>query len=326
VENAPKQALAFPLIALDENADGLHPAAADPWWREAWYFEFYDPKFRIQFQTYQGVFPNQKLGDLTLAFFHHGRLVHQAMRMDYPLAPGPIEQRLSFAGLRLELVEPFRLWRIRYEAEGITADLEFEGIHAPYSWAESRLWMESNIDQQSQHFDQLGRYRGHINIGGDSFTIDCLGFRDRMYGWGGRKNWVNYVVLWSAFHPDFVTNVSVQTFADGSHHLCGYLYREGRRSLLSKAAVELHWDEANPKIVSNLRIDLEDNEGRKTTVYGRPQGVQDTTGKWLHRKDNMLFTVGQYECEGMIGHGVMNWAFLDPSTKPTRMEAQLGKK
>lgn len=312
----------FSLVALDAEADALHLAGADPWWREAWYFEFYDPAARLQWQVYQGVFPNQGRGDLTLAVFHQGRLARQIMKMDYKLPPEPLQERLRFGALKLEMVEPFRRWRLLCDAGELQADLQFEAIHAPYSWAESRLWMESSAqEQRSQHFDQVGRYSGAVEIAGRSLQVNALGFRDRMWGWGARRQWRNYVVLWSVFDEDFAANLSIQTFADGTSHLCGYLHQEGRRTLLRKARVSITWHPTRWKTIQSLHAELEDDSGRQLSLEGRPQGVTDTSHHWPHRLDNMLFSVGEYLCGERAGYGVMNWSFLQESDKPVVMEA-----
>ncbi len=323
MSNAVKS-IPFPLVALDADADGLHAATNDPWWREAWYFEFCDPKSKLQWQSYQGVFPNQGTGDLTLAVFTDGRLEQQVLKMDYKLPLEPIQERLRFAGLKLELLEPFRLWRLRYDTAEVQADLQFEAIHAPYSWAESRLFMEnSDTEQRSQHFDQVGRYTGRVWVRGKEFNIDALGFRDRMWGWGARRQWRNYIVLWSALDADFVSNVSVQGFMDGSHHLCGYLYRDGKRSLLKHARVNIEWHPTRWKTILRLQSELEDQLGRRAVVEGRPQGITDTSHHWPHRVDNMLFTVAEYKSDGRTGYGCMNWSFLNEDEKPMLMEASL---
>lgn len=315
----------FPLVALEPDADGLHPATSDPLWREAWYFEFHDPKARLQLQAYQGVFPNHGTGDLALAVFHEGRLLHQVLKMDYNLPLEPLAERLCFAGLKMELLEPFRRWRLRYDTHEVQADIQFEGIHAPYSWAESRLFMESSGDtqQRSQHFDQVGRYTGTVWFDGLEVHIGTLGFRDRMWGWGARRQWKNYVVLWSAFDPDFVTNATIQSFADGSHHLCGYLYQDGQRSLLRHARVKIDWHPLRWRTIGRLQAELQDQLGRRAVVEGRPQGITDTSHHWPHRLDNMMFTVGEYHCGERVGYGVMNWSFLNEDEKPVLMEASL---
>ncbi len=90
-----------PLMEMAPESDGLHVAGDDPWWREGWYFEFYDANSQIQFQAYQGVFPNASTGDLNAAFFHQGRPVHQVKKMDFHLLAEHEEERLCFGPLKM---------------------------------------------------------------------------------------------------------------------------------------------------------------------------------------------------------------------------------
>jgi hypothetical protein len=316
--------VAFPLVGLDADGDGLHPAGPDPWWREAWYFEFYDPRAQLQFQAYQGVFPNAGMGDLTTGVFHQGRLLHQLMKMDYTVAAEPIEERLGFGPLRLEMLEPFARWRLQYDTSDLQADIHFEALHQPFSWAEAKLWMETTKDlsQRSQHFDQFGRYTGTLRAAGRAISIDTLGFRDRMWGWGGRKQWRSYVVLWAGFGEDFVANIAVQRFAEGPPQLCGYLHQDGTRALLRRARIEVEWDPQRRKSIAAIHASLEDHLGRRSDLTGRPQGILDTSHQWKHRKDHMLFSVGEYQSRGRTGFGVLNWAFPAEAEKPHLLEAQ----
>ena len=125
-----------PWPALDPRDDGLHTAGSDPWWREGWYFEFYDATAELQFQAYQGVFPNASSGDLNAAVFHQGRRVHQVRKMDFHVPAVPEEERLCFGPMKLEEIEALHQWRLRYDAEEFCADLLFTAIHPPFSWAE----------------------------------------------------------------------------------------------------------------------------------------------------------------------------------------------
>lgn len=315
----------FALSFLDGGADGLHPAGSDPWWREAWYFEFYDPRQNLQFQAYQGVFPNAGTGDLTAAFFRGRRFVHQVMKMDYTVATEPLEERLNFGPMKLLMEAPFERWRLLYDSHDVSANIVFEALHPPYSWAESRLFMEAGEDtnQRSQHFDQFGRYTGTVWIGAEEVRIDALGFRDRMWGWGARRQWVSYVVLWAGFEPGLVANLSIQNFADGSRGLCGYIFRDGERSIAQHARVEIEWDCRRWRSVANVHVDLTDRAGRRLQYSGIPMGISDTSHHWKHRRDHMLFSVGRYRCEGQTGHGVMNWAFLNEAARPVVLEASL---
>jgi hypothetical protein len=314
----------FPLVALDSTADGLHPATSDPLWREAWYFELYDRVSRVQFHAYQGVFPNAGTGDLNAAFFIDGQRVHETMKMDFTVPPDPIEERLNFGPMKIEMLAPFERWRIRYDAE-VGADLIFEALHSPYSWSESRLSMENSGDheQRSHHFDQFGSYTGTVWAAGKSYPVNALGFRDRMWGWGARRHWTSYVVLWAGFSEDFVVNLSIQNFADGTRGLCGYIHRDGERSVARHARVELHWHPHRWRTVQELSIHIEDGLGREVNLTGAPLGISDTSHQWKHRRDHMLFSVGSYRCGEVVGHGVMNWAFLTEALRPNVLEADL---
>lgn len=314
---------AFPLVGLESDSDGLHAAGSDSWWREAWYFEFYDPRSQLQFQAYQGVFPNASTGDLVAAFFHRGRLLHQITKMDFNLPPEPAEERLCFGPLKLEMLEPFRRWRLRYDSSEIQADLEFVAVHPPFSWAAAQLWMETtqNPDLRSNHFDQLGRYTGSVWIEGKKISVDALGFRDRMWGWGGRKHWRSYLILWAGFGEDFVANLAVQRFEGGRQSLCGYLHRDGKQGLLHQASVTVEWDAHRWKTVARVDVQIKDEHGRTLEFTGRPQGILDTSHRWAHRHDHMLFSVGEYNSGGRTGYGVMNWAFATEAEKPHRLEA-----
>ncbi len=314
----------FPLIALDPSGDGLHPATSDPLWREAWYFEVYDPASRVQFHAYQGVFPNAGTGDLTAAFFVEDQRAHEITKVDFTVPAEPIEERLNFGPMKLEMLEPFERWRIRYDAE-VSAELLFEAVHPPYSWAESRLFMENSSDheQRSQHFDQFGRYTGTVWTAGKAYPVNALGFRDRMWGWGARRHWTSYIVMWAGFSENFIANVSIQNFADGTQGLCGYIHQDGQRSLARHARVELQWHSHRWRTVQNAVLHIEDRLGRKVDLTGVPLGVSDTSHRWKHRRDHMLFSLGTYRCGNAIGHGVMNWAFLTEALRPNVFEADL---
>jgi hypothetical protein len=316
----------FPLVGLAAEDDGLHIATDDPWWREAWYFEFYDPRVNVQFQAYQGVFPNQETGDLCAAFFHAGHRVHSELKMDFHLpATSPMEERLCFGPMQMEMLEPYVRWRIRYDTSDVQADLEFTAVKPPFSWAAARLWMETAQDpqQRSQHFDQFGRYTGRVWIRNQEHKIDALGFRDRMWGWGGRRAWHNYAILWAGFGEDFVANIAVQEFTDGRIALTGYLERDGKQELLRRASIDFHWDPHRWKTLAGVRVQAEDLAGRAVEFTGKPQGILDTAHRWPHRSDHMLFSVGEYRCEGKVGHGVMNWAFATLAGRPARFDAQI---
>jgi hypothetical protein len=310
----------------DASCDGLHAAGSEPWWREAWYFEFYDPAAELQFQAYQGVFPNQALGDLNAAVFHRGRRQHAISKMDYNVAAEPADERLCFGPMKLDLVDPMQRWRLRYDSGEFSADLLFSAIHPPFSWAMANQAIVADTDSRtgSQHFDQLGRYRGRVWLDGHELVIDALGFRDRMWGWGERKHWRSYLVMWAAFSEDCVANVALQRFADGRQTLSGYLRLDRASSLLQRATVTLDWHPHRWKTLRSVEVEVQDVLGRSFAFSGRPQGILDTGHRWPQRRDHMLFSVGEYRHGTRLGHGVMNWAFTTAADQLERLELTSG--
>jgi len=309
---------------MDPVCDGPHTAGTYPWWREGWYFEFFDPVSELQFQVYQGVFPNASIGDINAAVFHNGQRVHEISKMDYHVEPEPLEQRLCFGPMKLEEIEPLEQWRIRYDAGDISADLLFSAVHPPFSWAAAKLWMETSGDPQSgssHHFDQLGRYQGSFWIGDQQLDIDALGFRDRMWGWGGRKHWQSYLIMWAVFDEDCVANIALQRFDDGRQALCGYLHLDGDLSLLHSATIDVEWSSKRWKTIERVNVLARDVLGRSFEFSGSPLGILDTSHRWLHRNDHMLFSVGEYHHGNRIGHGVMNWAFTSEADLLQHLEA-----
>ena len=285
-----------PWPALDPRDDGLHTAGSDPWWREGWYFEFYDSATELQFQAYQGVFPNASTGDLNAAVFHQCRRVHQIRKMDFNVPAVPEEERLCFGPMKLEEIEALHQWRLRYDAEEFCADVLFTAIHPPFSWAAANLWMETSTDPQldSHHFDQLGRYTGIVWIDNRELTIDTLGFRDRMWGWGGRKHWQSYLITWAAFSEDCVTNVAVQRFDDGRQSLAGYLHMDGTSSLLQRATVDVDWHPHRWKTVARTNTRVQDVLGREFEFSFLPPFILFTAHRFPQRTVLILFIVFFY--------------------------------
>lgn len=310
---------------LEPASDGLHAAGSDPWWREAWYFEFYDPRPELQFQAYQGVFPNAASGDINAAVFHRGRRRYQLRKTDFHVPAEPLSGRLCFGPMKLEEIEALQRWRIRFDAEEFCADLRFTAVHPPFSWAAANLWMEQSPDTElaSHHFDQLGRYQGRCWIGDQELEVDTLGFRDRMWGWGGRRHWQSYLIMWAAFSEECVANVALQRFDDGRVALCGYHYGDGRLALLRHARAAIEWHPHRWKTIARVSVRVRDSLDRSFEFTGRPQGVMDTAHYWPHRRDHMLFSVGEYRSGDLAGHGVMNWAFAGEADQLAVLEASL---
>ena len=59
-------------MPLDTRDDCIHPIGQEPTWREAFYFDFFDPQTRLCAFGYSGVHPNQQIGDVIFALWRDG--------------------------------------------------------------------------------------------------------------------------------------------------------------------------------------------------------------------------------------------------------------
>ena len=155
--------------------DLIHSVGPEPWWREAWYWGFYDRQSDLQFVCYLGVFPNRERADVIVSIYQHQRMLHHHMKMDYHISADIGEDRLSFGPVLMKPLEPMKHWRVCYVAPDVQVNVEFGAVHDSYSWAESKLWMEAEKEASSNHFDQIGRFQGEVRHAGATIRIDTLG-------------------------------------------------------------------------------------------------------------------------------------------------------
>jgi hypothetical protein len=219
------------------------------------------------------------------------------------------------------MVEPFVRWRLCYDSPELQCDISFTAIHKAFSWAEAKLWMEeAAVGERSRHFDQVGRYEGWLSLDGEEIAISALGMRDRMWGWGARSLWRGYLVLWAPFSPSLVANAAAMNFADGRRELCGYIHQGEERVLLKSARMSITWSERRWKSIEQVKVHLSDARGRSLSLSARPLGIIDTSHHWPHRFDHLLFSVGEYEYQGMKGYGCMTWSFVTAEERLSQIE------
>ncbi|MFP5327328.1 MAG: hypothetical protein ACLGHT_07585, partial [Acidimicrobiia bacterium] len=98
---------------LDASHDLGHPVEGDSAWSESYYFNCYDPAGDVGFFTRIGVRPNEGTIDAGLSVWRpDGELEHRrAVREQREM----VERVLEVGGVRYELLEPMRRWRLTAE-------------------------------------------------------------------------------------------------------------------------------------------------------------------------------------------------------------------
>lgn len=174
-----------------------------PLWNESYWFSFYDPNSKVGVTARIGMHPNKDEGNLYLLFTRGNEVVHSVIDVRAPVPPWE-DGRLALHGYSIELVDPPDRFRLRYEREGYSMDVTWEGFSPTYMYAYPP---ESTSDQVPRHIEHAGVVTGTLKVAGEDHAINCFGHRD--HSWGGERDWSkmhNWEYLTGEFGKDFWFN------------------------------------------------------------------------------------------------------------------------
>lgn len=182
----------------------MHPVGDDPAWSESYYFNFADPKTGLGMFTRMGFRPRNGWADALHAVYLGGeRVAFTYARRDIGMDLTAYNGDLKVGGLTITCEEPHKRWRVSYDgpAQDIAdgAILLTRSKTRPPNWfTPANLKMDLTFDMLTEphfaargahgHFEQSGRAKGSLTIGGKTHAFDGLGVRDKSWGprnWGG---------------------------------------------------------------------------------------------------------------------------------------------
>jgi hypothetical protein len=199
---------------LEPQHDLAHDVESDGAWSESYYFNAYDPASDTGFFTRVGIRPNEGTVDVGLSvWLPNGELAEYRHVNECHSMVGP---PLFVGGVRYELVEPMRRWRLVADvqaavrscgdpsapprAANIQVDCTFDQLTAAIG-SDGRAGRTSGSAASGAaaattgkgHFEQAGRWTGHVTLDDQRFAWrDARGNRDRSWGprrWGGPSMW-----------------------------------------------------------------------------------------------------------------------------------------
>ena len=142
-------------------------------------------------------------------------------------------------GLSFEVIEPLKLYRLRYEGFDDTGfDLEYRALHEPYDINDPAMdptaaartgpaWDAS----WSGHYEQTYHITGTLVVRGRELRVDCVETGDR--SWGPQPERNNGAVIW--WHASFGEDLTVHLFTGHDiatrttlgPHVSGYVLDRG---------------------------------------------------------------------------------------------------
>lgn len=301
------------MFTLREKDENIHPIADEPTWREAAYFDFYDPETKLAAVGYLGVHPNEGIGDQIFALWQGNALLAKFTRWDFNIPADIGQERFSFGPLHYYPHIPFKQCDWYYDDGYCRLDVTFHAIHEPYCWAQSH---DSLTKTNSHHYEQQGVYMGVVRVGSREHKILGLGARDHAWGWGARAGVKRWVWASAQFYEKFAFNTFHITLGDDQEMLYGYVYRGGDNILLRQSNLEIAY-RAKSKAPETLSMQLEDRDGNGLAAKGRILNCFDISHQERNKTGYHFFCFTQYECVGLTGYGQSNHHFLNDKHRPS---------
>lgn len=278
-------------MTLEPTVDSWHghERSDDPWWNESAWFGFSVPERNINGWFYYWHRPNMNLTAGGVALWDDkGADRHDCLYYHwFPFNPLPRDgDMFDFSlsnGMRAELVEPLRTYRLRFEDDDCTLDLQWNGTVEPMY---DPLTLTTSVDIGNFHYDQLGHVEGEVVVRGERLAVDCHHIRDR--SWGVRRPFQRGLrggldMGWSTEDTAFVaTMLTAEPPADETVTTeplaYGHLYKDGKASIATtgQRTVQRGPDGSAHRIV----VDLADDEGRTVHAAGRPRNCLHYDDLW----------------------------------------------
>ena len=301
---------------LEPHHDRGHPVEADTAWSESYYFNAYDEHSDSGFFTRIGIRPNEGTMDVGLSVWLPGgdlaeyRHVKEQHEM--------IDTALEVGGVRYEMIEPMKCWRITADVEAparacvsgssatrtvhIALDVSFEAVTdaigtdgAPHGAARSAEAVAASGTVGKGHLEQSGRWVGWIEVDGVRHEWKrAHGNRDRSWGprrWGGPSMWRWFSInIGDEMH---FGGIRLGTDAGDLHR--GWVWRNEAATSIAE------W---------RVRTDLESDGVTHRTVHLE---VLDKTGHTYQLEGDVMRVADIGRAGGtVVNEGLAHWTYVDP--------------
>jgi len=293
------------------NPEGYWPANEQLKWNQSFYFNFYDPKFKIGGFIRVGILENINEVNTWCVFFMDGKPLFTRSNMNLPYISGRMDTGMDLAGMRITSIEPMQKARVEVSAIDFSADF----------YIEQSCPMEDSIAMSAADGAAFSKDIAHLHMEGPSHVtgtvnirdigcveIDCTGFRDVAVGvrnWDGLRH---YRMAWPVFSNAITVNAIHGITMTGADTYMRMLH-DGRQWLPIKAVEEkLEFAEDDMTVKS-----------AKWKVWDVNDKVVEFTGvplfSWFFPMDTFVVLEQMMEfrlSDGTIGYGLAECGYRFP--------------
>ncbi|HSV71932.1 MAG TPA: hypothetical protein VLI72_17645 [Methylibium sp.] len=264
----------------------------DPLWNQSYYFNAYDPRSRIGCLIRVGLLEHSNQANSWLIVFQDGLPLFTRTNLQLPYTAERPAGGMSIAGMRVEMLEPLRKARIRFEERDFAMDLVWEAtVELADSIAMSQGHSGTFAEEMADiHLEGPCQVSGHVTVRGERQGVQGTGFRDIA---AGVRNWDSlrhYRLAWPVFENGMVfcgvRGINLQG-ASAYMRMC----HDGKQ-WLRVTDIDDHndYDPADPFTVREMRWRYTDETGRSRAFTARP------LFRWLFPQDGFVV------CEQMMAY------------------------
>ncbi len=300
------------MTPLSPQDDFIHPIGEEATWREAFYFDFFDPETRLSGFGYSGVHPNQEIGDVIFALWKEDVLLAKFTRWDFNIPRDIGEERLDFGPLCFHPVTPFRRWELFFDDGFCRLNLNFEAIHPAYYWADSE---KALAETNSHHYEQQGRYTGTARVAGVETRINGVGVRDHAWGWGARAGIRGWLWASAQFSSQLAFNAFHVALGDGRDIRYGYIYRGEENVFLRRSRLTAQYAQQG-QAPAAFQIELEACSGEPLQATAEVMNAFDISHQERNKQGYHYFCAAEYESGGQRGYGHANFHWRKNEQRP----------
>ncbi|MEO8695873.1 MAG: hypothetical protein ABI658_20300 [Acidimicrobiales bacterium] len=253
--------------------DLLHGGPADdPTWTETWWYPLYVPEAKVSAYLYAVVRPVAGVAaGGVIVWDDRTDTLFDALFADYRWAE-PFEHSAGRyfrfrSGLSIEIVDPMRESRIRYDNpdNDTSLDVTFRATADAHSPSQ-----EAKGKGIKGHFDQPGVLQGALQVGDLTFEVASPMVRDR--SWGSRpdggKRWWGDRIGYTTGAGDGIAFLAVShpSALDRADVFDGFIDRDGARSPIRQGTRQLTYRPDGR--IERVVLELVDDGGRELRVQG----------------------------------------------------------
>jgi hypothetical protein len=193
--------------------DYPHPVPARAWlrWKENYFWVFMDPERDICCLAHCTAEPTFDRAFASFTVLHKGQKIGGGMETPMP-APFALSRDLTYGGLRIQFLEPQQRFRVTFEDETLSVELDFTArMHLfdflactdvnpdHYSVSENTALARNEFRHQGQCLTGTGRIAFKAGaFAGTAIDVEGSGYRD--HSWGMRNDQLTLDHNWSFFN------------------------------------------------------------------------------------------------------------------------------